>query len=335
MSKMKTADEILAANKCGDLFSCRDKDKVRAEYKQMARAYHPDICTLPNASAVFAKLNELHDKAMKLIEKGEWEVSNLFEIRDTKGRRYSTKYLKSFTFELGTAYIADQSLTYLFDTEHTAFYENAVAQINNIKYANARMEQEFSRLMPKVKYTFRTDDGRCCLILNKTPDVFLLSDVLDFYNGQIPDRHVAWIVSRLCNLCCFFDYTGISHNGLVVQNCLVSPQYHSLLPLGGWWYAREHGRQLLGVPKAVYDVMPIKAKSDKISAIGTDLEAAKLIGRQISDISTIPVAVKEFLEAGASSKAKDEFSKWNAALDRAYGERKFIEMKVSKSDIYR
>lgn len=332
---MKTADEILSANKCGDIFSRADKDTVKTEYRQMAREYHPDVCTLPNANKVFAKLNELHDAAEALLEKGEWEVSNLFEIKDNTGRKYSTRYLKSFAFELGTAYIADQSLTYLFDKEHTAFYENAVAQIKALRYASANMEKEFARLLPKIKYTFKTNDGRYCLILNKTPDVFLLSDVLDYYKGHIPDRHVAWIISRLCNLCCYFDYSGISHNGLVLQNCLISPQYHSILPLGGWWYARPQGEKLLGVPKAVYDVMPIKAKSDKIAAIGTDLEAAKLIGRQISDMGTTPAAVKEFLEAGASSKAKGEFSKWNATLDKAYGERKFIEMLVSKADIYR
>ena len=333
--KIKTADEILNASKCGDIFSQGDEKVVKAEYRQMARAYHPDICTLPNASKVFAKLNELHEAAIALLEKGEWEVSNLFEIRDNAGRKYSTRYLKSFPFELGTAYIADLSLTYLFDKEHVSFFENALRQIKGLRYANANMEKEFSRLLPKVKYSFKTSDDRFCLILDKTPDVFLLSDVLDYYGGHIPDRHVAWIISRLCNLCCFFDYLGISHNGLVVQNCLISPQYHTLLPLGGWWYAMPQGGRLLGVPKVVYDVMPIKAKSDKIAAIGTDLEAAKQIGRQISDMGTTPAAVKEFLEAGASSKAKEDFSKWNTALDKAYGERKFIEMIVSKSDIYR
>lgn len=332
---MKTADEILNANKCGDIFSRGDADSIKSEYRQMARAYHPDICTLPNAGEVFSKLHKLYDTALALLEKGEWEVSNLFEVRDTTGRRYSTKYLKSFDFELGTAYIADLSLTYLFNQEHTVFFENAITQIKELRYANANMEKEFSRLMPKIKYSFKTNDGRYCLILDKTPDVFLLTDVLDYYGGHIPDRHAAWIISRLCNLCCFFDYLGITHNGLVIQNCLISPQYHSLLPLGGWWYAMPQGKRLLGVPKAVYDVMPVKAKSDKISAIGTDLEAAKQIGRQISDMGATPTAIKQFLEAGASSKAKDDFSKWNAALDKAYGERKFIEMRVSKSDIYR
>lgn len=56
---MKTADEILNASKCGDIFSQGDERIVKAEYRQMARAYHPDICTLPNASKVFAKLNKM------------------------------------------------------------------------------------------------------------------------------------------------------------------------------------------------------------------------------------------------------------------------------------
>lgn len=332
---MKTADEILKANKCGDVFSRGDEDCVKTEYKQMAKTYHPDCCDLPNAADVFARLNDWYHEAIALLGKGAWEASNLLEIRDTLGRKYSTRYLKAFGFELGAAYIADQSLTYLFDKEHAAFFENAVAQIKSVRYKDANMEKEFARLMPQIKYAFEAADGRYCLILSKTPDVFLLSDVLDFYKNHIPHRHVAWIISRLCNLCCFFEYIGVSHNGLTIQNCLISPQFHTILPLGGWWYTKALGDKLIGVPKAVYDVMPIKAKSDKIAAIGTDLEAMKLIGREISDTGTTPAAIKRFLDAGASLKAKDEFSAWNSALNEAYGERRFIEMIINKTDIYR
>ena len=188
--------------------------------------------------------------------------------------------------------------------------------------------------MPHIKYQFETHDGRYCLIVDKTPDVFLLSDILAYYKETIPDRHAAWIISRLCNLCCYFNYLDIAHNGLTLQTCFISPALHTILPLGGWWYTAKEGEKMLGVPKDIYDVMPVKAKSDKISCARTDLEALKLIGRQIVDKKEAPKPMLEFLNSG-STDAIQEFGKWSLALDDSYGKRRFVEMKIDKTDIYK
>lgn len=329
-----TAEQILAAKKCGDLFSKADKDTVVTEYRRLAKEFHPDVCSLPNAEEIFKWLNKLYEDALRLLSLGQWEISNVVTLHDNRGKTYQGKYLKSFQFELGTVYIADLSVTYLLDSQNKQFFDNAVYRINGLKYANASMEREISRYMPKVKYQFQTADGRYCLILDKSPDVFLLSDILDYYGGAIPDRHAAWIISRLCNICCYFGYLGIAHNGLTLQNCFISPAFHTLLPLGGWWYARKEGEKMIGVPRVIYDVMPLKAKGEKISSWRTDLEAAKLIGRQITDKSTAPKQMLDFLSSGTSN-AIEEFGKWNKALDASYGKRQFVEMKIGKMDIYK
>lgn len=328
------ADEILAAKKCGDLFSKADKDTVTREYRDLAREFHPDRCTLSNAEDIFKHLHDLYEDALKLIEKGEWEISNVLVLRDNSGRTFRTQYLKAFTFELGEYYIADRSVTYILDQPHKRFFDNAVQQIKSLHYVNSNMEEEFSRYMPKIKYQFQRKDGKYCLILEKTPDVFLLSDILAYYKGAIPDRHAAWVMSRLYNLCCYFDYLGIAHNGLTLQNCFISPMHHTILPLGGWWYAIKEGEKMFGVPKAIYDVMPVKEKSEKLSCTRTDLEAIKLIGRQITDKKTTPKPFLDFLNSGSSNALK-EFQKWQSVLDGSYGKRRFVEMKIDKADIYK
>lgn len=293
---MLTAQQILSSKKCGDLFSSADKQVVIAEYREIARAYHPDISSDPQANEVMAKVNQLYEEALKLIESGAWEVSNRLILRDKSGKKYIGKYLKQFPFELGEAYIASSTVTYVFNEKHKKFFDNAVSQIKGLRYANKKMEEEMSRFMPHILYDLSLDDGRFCLVLNKPEDVFLLSDIKDFFGGSLPDRHVAWIMSRLSNLCCYFSYAGIAHNGLTMQNCFICPSKHSILPLGGWWYTQRIGAKMLGVPSAVYDIMPIKAKSEKLSDIITDLESAKLIGRQLSDISSLPKPFQSFFE---------------------------------------
>lgn len=332
---MVTSQQILSAKKCGDIFSSDCKQDVIAEYREIARVYHPDISTDPKANEVMAKVNQLYEEALRLIDAGTWEVSNQIILKDKSGKKYVGRYLKKVPFELGEAYIANSSVTYLFAQKNKKFFDNAVEQIKGLRYANRKMEDEISRFMPQILYALSLEDGRYCIVLKKPEDVFLLSDVADFFGGSIPDRHVAWIMSRLSNLCCYFSYVGIAHNGLTIQNCFITPSKHAVLPLGGWWYTQKLGAKMIGVPRVIYDVMPLKAKSEKKSDAMTDLESAKLIGRQISDLSSLPEAFRQFLNTGSAHDAVEEFSRWNKTLDKSYGERKFVNMQVTKSDIYK
>lgn len=332
---MVTSQQILSAKKCGDIFSSDCKQDVIAEYREIARVYHPDISTDPKANEVMAKVNQLYEEALRLIDAGTWEVSNQIILKDKSGKKYVGRYLKQVPFELGEAYIANSSVTYLFAQKNKKFFDNAVEQIKGLRYANRKMEDEISRFMPQILYALSLEDGRYCIVLKKPEDVFLLSDVADFFGGSIPDRHVAWIMSRLSNLCCYFSYAGIAHNGLTIQNCFITPSKHAVLPLGGWWYTQKLGAKMIGVPRVIYDVMPLKAKSEKKSDAMTDLESAKLIGRQISDLSSLPEAFRQFLNTGSAHDAAEEFSRWNKTLDKSYGERKFVNMQVTKSDIYK
>ena len=329
----------MSATKCGDLFSCNDKTQVAIEYKEMIRMYHPDVYNDPNAHAITSKVNQMYAAAIDMISKGIWEISNHLEIKDLHGKKYITKYLDVYNFEMGLSYISDLSITYRYETRYASFFHNAVKQINAIRYSSPEMEREFSRYLPKINYAFETADHRYCLILQKAPDVYRLSDVLRYYkekhNCFIPDRHVAWIISRLCNLCCFFEHIGISHNALTTDSCFISPNDHSVLILGGWGYAEKLGQPLLGIPRAIYDIMPVKAKGNKCADIGTDLESIKRIGRQVADMDAVPEQIKTFLNCGSSSTSWEEFSKWSNVLDLAYGQRTFIEMTINKSDIYK
>lgn len=67
---MVTSQQILSAKKCGDIFSSDCKQDVIAEYREIARVYHPDISTDPKANEVMAKVNQLYEEALRLIDVG-------------------------------------------------------------------------------------------------------------------------------------------------------------------------------------------------------------------------------------------------------------------------
>lgn len=344
MIALKSAVEILKSNKCGDLFE-RNIDSIKAEYRALAKLYHPDINKSSEAQEVFAKVNLLYDRALELIAKGDWEVSNLITIKSKSCMINNYKYLSEKVFELGKFYICRERLVYVLDSKNKKYYDNAIYMVKNLHYADTNMEKEFSRYFPIIEDTFETVEGNWCIVLQKSEDVFLLEDLLNQQGGKLAEKHTAWVISRLCNICCYLNYQGIVHNGISLSNCFVSPKYHTILLLGGWWYAVEQGEKMIGTQKAIFDIMPLKDKNEKISSYRTDLESVKLIGKQLlnnlslltkkGEIESIPDSMKEWLRKGASDKAVEEFTSWNVALDRAWGERKFIVLNVTESDIYK
>lgn len=92
---MVTSQQILSAKKCGDIFSSDCKQDVIAEYREIARVYHPDISTDPKANEVMAKVNQLYEEALRLIDAGTWEVSNQIILKDKSGRLRAKKTAQS------------------------------------------------------------------------------------------------------------------------------------------------------------------------------------------------------------------------------------------------
>jgi hypothetical protein len=339
-----TAVDILNMNFVGDLFT-NDRNKVKSEYIQLSKTWHPDCNDNSDESnAVMAKINIFYEKALNLIDQNKWEGKNFIRISSIDKKAYEIRYRVSCNFELGTMYITDSIVAYIIDGKHKDFYENAVKNIKNFKYANDKMKSEISKYLPIILAEFDTTDNNLGLIIQKTPDLLLLKDVLEYYNNNIPDRHVAWILSSLYNITCYIDYINMSHNAISLNTYFISPKYHSGALLGGWWYAVNQNSKMLGVPKEIYNILPPKTKEFKISNITTDLESIRHIGKQLLGEKNgckvkynkdVPKAFVDWLLIGSSEKAVEEYSKWTKVLENSYGKRKFVNMDLSSDKLYK
>jgi hypothetical protein len=221
-----------------------------------------------------------------------------------------------------------------------------VKSVNGLKYKDDKMRAEFSRYFPYsilASGILKATEGRQILTLAKTEDVYPMRLVLEHFGGKLPDRHVAWVMSRLLNISCYMNYSGVVHNGITADNCFMSPSLHSVLLLGGWWYATELGKPMIGIPAEVFEVMSVSAKARRISSNMTDLESIKQIGRVLlgqnncrllaaSDLAPKPFT--DFLISGSKESSIEEFKKWSKALDAAYGKRQFVPLDVTKEQIY-
>lgn len=327
--------EILSIDKCGDLFS-NDIDKCKEEYKLLSKLWHPDK-NIEDTSEVFIKITKLYKKAVSMIKNGTWEKTNYIEIKTDSSKKLALNYLSSFKFELGWCYVCRENIIYIFDEDKEKYYFNAMKRIKSIKYSDKKIESNFSKLMPKIHSSYRTLEGKHCLVLSKPKDAVLLRDVFKYFNNSIDHKHVAWIISRLSNIACFLKTNNIVHNGINIDNCFVSLENHVVYLFGGWWYSVKEEEKMVGTTKEIFKVMPMVSKESKKASTVTDLESIKLLGRYLlGEVNCrklvlnkkIPKELIEFLNSGSSENSFREFEKWDKALIKAYKKRSFIKIKI-------
>lgn len=336
-----TANELLSLEKAGDLFS-NDAEQCKIEYRNLVKKWHPDINSF-DTSNVLEKINELYQQALQLISEGKWEKTNCVQFKTNNGKSITINYLYQREFELGTCFVGNKYILYSFDNSRKKYYEQMLSSLSQLKYSNDEMKKEFEKYFPKVIDHYVTTDNRYIAVVEKTEDVYPMELLLKSTGNKIPDKHVAWMISRLMNIVCYFNYTGVVHNGIRQSNCYVSPKLHTIFVGGGWWYTTKTGQPMLGTSKDIFEVMPVSAKSTKTSSIVTDIESVKLLGRQLlgdQNCRTLamsnlaPAAFIDFLVSGSDNDPLKEMTKWDNALESAYGKRHFIAWEVTKEQIY-
>jgi hypothetical protein len=240
-------------------------------------------------------------------------------------------------------YIGNSVILYLIDGINKGLVGNAQNVIRSFKYADERMKEEFSKYLPEILAVFEAYDNKFGVVVRKTKDLFMLKDILDYYDGKIPPRHVAWIMSSLYNLVCYLDYSKLSHNSITLDTYFVSPRFHSGALLGGWWYSVPQECRMIGVPEEIYSIMPPHVTYKKTGSILTDLESIRLIGRELlgdrngtklTETGGAPMQMIDWLRGAAAGNALMDYSKWDEILDESFGERRFIEMKIDDDDLY-
>ena len=233
------AEKILSITKCGDLFPYGE-DNVKIRYKELAKEWHPDMNPDPRSADVFAKITELYNRALLFLADGQWEKTDYILISKKTGRKIALNYDTCFDFELGTCYVTKTKVVYKLKADKEKYYNNAVFRIHGLTYKDRTMEQNFAPILPELYDCFETNQDEYVIVLEKPEDVYPLKTVLDYFGGKMDDRHVAWIMSRLCNLTCYLKFNGLVHNGIHISNCFLSPKEHAVYLLGGWWYIKRY-----------------------------------------------------------------------------------------------
>lgn len=312
----------------------------------------------------FAALLNQNPKAAP--EEGFWVDASREELIREDGAVIEITYLTKRRADLCIMYVARRNIIFLFEPGHADYAARYKEMTEKLVYPSPEMERELANYVPKVVTECRLADGRIFLAIEKKQNTYPLKML-----GTLMDRHVAWIISRLENLCCLLDYNNMVLNAFSAENLFADPTNHQIYLYGGWWFAGYTGSEILGASESV---IPYLRKSihfpgyhspdqkNRYTA-GTDLESIRLVAARllgypdrealretaVSDPGTenplsgskpslqglpLPEPFRRFLLQPPESDARTDFAKWDRVLTESYGERKFIPLSLTEEEIY-
>jgi hypothetical protein len=341
-----TGEQILAIQleRPDKLFDAKD---LVHQARQLISKWHPDRHNNDDLSnKVFMHLKNLKEKGLEQLGSNTWRGPNsvLFTTADKK--KFKIGYKVMHPFELGKVYIGYEKIVYVIDTQFEKLFDNAINQIKSIRYPNDKFKTEFEKYLPSIVSIQKDTSIGHVLVLNKTKDVILLKDLIDYLpDNKILPRHVAWILNSILNTICFLDHIGININAISVSNIFVSPEYHSTLLLNGWWYATKQDAKLLALPLDVLDVLSSKIMTEKSSKLSHNLITLRALGLEcLGDKTktgsmllkdpTVPKELLGWLRSPPTNSPVTDFELLGKALHQAWGKREFVNFDVDISKIY-
>lgn len=326
MDNIKTNKELLNAKKYSDVFSS-DTEVAKRELREYCKLYHPDVNDSKEASDIFCIVQELYSHGTRsTFTHGSVVEEITFRDKVTK-KGFCLSNPVIFNNGIAKVYHTATKVALVYDKTYKKFYENYINNIGWLKYADAKMRNEFERYFPKIVKNFETEDGSFCILLDKTNEVVSLGKIVNAYDKageQFPAKQAAWILNRLYNIECYLEFYDKVCNGLSLDNIWVSPELHTVLLFSGWEYTTKKQEDMIGCPKDVYKILPIKTKDTKKSDTTTDLESIKQIGRKLFKGQKDLEYVNNFLNCGTSGDVFKDWDAYRTAIKKQFGKREFI-----------
>lgn len=336
-----TAEEILKIKIPERLFEIGKEEAINSQFRKLISIWHPDICKHPSSSEVSSHLNELKNSAIQKVKNGTWSGNGNLIIIGEDGKKYEINYVSRKKIELGEEFIGRKSVVYIIDKQYNDLIANGLRAPILFKYSSESMQKEIEKYLPNIQQTVQLNDGNTAIVISKNIELISLEDLIRSQGGKIDPKHVAWILSSLYNLICYFNFTRISHNAIISRNYFVSPKNHWGALLGGWWYVSKFGEKLKAVPKETYNTIQITGGEGNVK---TDLEMIKYCGREmLGDLSgarllrdkSVPDALARWLTFPSSGDSIKDYTTWQEKIIiKSFGVREFTKWNLTPKDVY-
>jgi hypothetical protein len=320
-----TASDILALKPVqARILFPGDDAAVSLRFKALAKAWHPD--TNPGVDAtVFAHVVELHS----VLKRGVPANERIF--RTTDGRTFRFAYLVRHVTDFGEVLVGRTRIAHVVPADLADLARRADAF--RPTFADDGMRKEMERFLPHRSMTLETADGTV-FVEEKTADQILLRDLMAL--APFDPRHAAWMATRLVNLACWLQWTGIAHGALGPDTLLVSPEFHSVSITGPFLSARSIGQVPFALPERTLSVCPRYSVDGQPADARLDPELVRATVREClgdragTRLAADPDFPKPFANwlLMPAKDAQSDFPAWERARDASFGARRFIHWDV-------
>lgn len=331
------ADEILSIPEDHPERLFGSQEELASRYRALAMWWHPDHASLrgTKSAEVFLWVAKLHSKAQEKLAHGFWRTPGWIEFHASDGTLHRMSHVREFDFGIGEGYLGLDLVAYALKREFTDLTGNALRLMANFSYQSEEMRGMMSLRLPHHRKNFEIGD-RMVLVVDKPMAMIRLRDLHEYLGKQMDARHVAWILSELLNIACYLDWAGLVHGDITMDNIFVDPGKHTASLLGGWWYAIPVGSRLTVLPSRTVTVMPRDVLENKRANARITLNGIRLLGQELLDASmAVPKAFSTWLRLPVPDSALQDYSDWQTILADSFGPRRFAELSVSTSDIYK
>lgn len=247
-------------------------------------------------------LKYLRDSNDAVFEDGDilkyWFYTDtiVFERKDNEGLIEVTYTFKN-TVDGVHAYINKDNVIYVFPPEKKHLAQKMLDNADSLDYPSADIKG-LKKYLPSLRAIYDLKDGGILLAIGKNENVYPL-----FVFSDLHPRHVAWIVSRMENLCCLLEFNECDHMHMDEGSLFINPKTHEAYLLGGWWDMKEKS----GATKCLIDLRKT---------------ARKITGGRMSEG---PKEFEKFLDSRPKSVAYDDFTYWDSVIENGFGGHNFAK----------
>jgi hypothetical protein len=335
MDEMSGADILaIPRSRAARLFG-DGRDRIGKTFRKLAVLWHPDRNRDPQAAAVFAHLVELRDAA--LGRSGARPRTSERVFRRADGSSFALRAIRSHRLDVGEVIVGASSLSWRFDAAASDIAEAEVSRIAGFRFADAAMEREMRRLLPKISRRIDLEDG-VLLVQPRRPGDVLLIDLIAAHGGAVPPEHVAWIGSGLFNIACWLDWAGLVHGAIAPETVLIDSATHDVRLVGGFGFAFEEGSRPEALPARSLDLAPRLSLKGQVAERTFDGDLVRLTLREalghIHVTSAPKMKMTQALLMPPEARAVDDYRSWHAVLDGIWGKRRFQVMDLDAAAIY-
>lgn len=305
-----------------------DATSVAARFRDLAKTWHPD--RNPGLGAeVFARIVELHDR-VKGAGATDLPVRTL---KSADGRSFRFEHLRAHASDFGEILVGRTHIVHLVPADLRDLADRAA--VRRPRFADDGMRSEIERFLPRRKLEIVLEDGGMAFVEAKEPDQLLLRDLMEL--APFDPRHVAWMATRLVNICCWLEWAGFAHGAIGPDTLLVSPETHGVFLTGPFLAARGFGRKFIALPQRTLDDCPTYAADAAVADARLDLSLVRLTLREcLGDASGVmlradadfPKPFADWLSMPPPKGARVDFPTWEKARDASFGERRFVKWDV-------